>query len=259
MVRVNFSNEKGGVGKTTLSVTCAAGLASRGHRVLLVDTDAQGHATRAVGVPKYAGLYDLLVRDADWKDSLKAVVPAFWGVEPREGGAYAEGDYRLWVLGSNTETANIANSISEAWKLADRLDEVGELFDYVIIDTAPTPSLLHGVIHLASDYMVYPTQAEYFSLDGLLNSLTHRKKFAQLKDVPVGGIVPTMVRANTWEHKQMLRQVTKEYKDLMWPEVAESIVWAEASRAARAVFAYRPDHQAAAQALALVDRVEALK
>jgi chromosome partitioning protein len=258
MLCVNFSNEKGGVGKTTCSVTVAAGLASRGKRVLLIDSDAQGHATRAAGVPKYPGLYDLLVRDADWKDALKPILPAFWGAAPVETDKYAQADYRLWVLGSNVETANIANSISEAWKLADRLEEITDQFDYVIIDTAPTPSLLHGVIYLASDYLIYPTQAELLSLDGLLNSLTHRKSFANLRQVEIGGIVPVMVRPQTWEHTQMLRTLRKEYGELVWPEITESIVWAEASRAARAVFAYNPEHQAAGQAWGLVDRVEGL-
>ena len=50
-------NEKGGVGKTTVAVTASAGLAARGHRVLLLDADAQGHATRALGLRKYPGFY----------------------------------------------------------------------------------------------------------------------------------------------------------------------------------------------------------
>lgn len=255
---INVSNEKGGVGKTTVAVTIAGGLVCRGQRVLLVDTDAQGHATRAVGVPRYPGLYDLLVRDAGWQESLKPVFPSFWGVQPTDGDKYNAEDYRLFLLGSNAETMNIANSISDGWKLYDRLRELEGQFDYIIIDTAPTPSLLHSVIYLASDWLIYPTLAELLSLDGLINSLTHRKQFNQLRQVEIGGVVPMMVRANTWEHTQNLRTLRKQYGDLLWPEIAESIVWAEASRAARAVFAYRPEHQAAAQAWTLVDHVEQL-
>jgi len=263
---VNLSNEKGGCGKTTLAVTIAAGLAARGNRVLLVDSDAQGHATRSVGIAKYPGFYDLLVRDANWQDVLKPALPNFWGVQPAqaEGGAnaYPADDYRLWVLGSNVETANVANSISDAWKLYDRLQELADRFEYVVIDTAPTPSLLHGAIYLASDFLIYPTQAELLGLDGLVSSVAHHKNFSTMRAMKIGGIVPMMVRPQTWEHTQMLRSLRKQYnteqQELVWPEITESIVWAEASRAARAVFAYRPDHQAAEQALALVARVEAL-
>lgn len=259
MIRINFSNEKGGTGKTTGAVTVAAGLAQHGKRVLLVDSDAQGHATRSVGIPKYPGLYDLLVRDAGWADVLRPVLPGFWGEAKPDGAAqYPPEAMRLWVLGSNVETSNIANSISEAYKLADRLDEIEQQFDYVVIDTAPTPSLLHGVILLASDFLVFPTQPELLSLDGLNNSMNHRRQFSNLRDVTVAGILPTMVRAQTWEHTQMLRTLRKQFGDLVWPEISESIVWAEASRAAQAVFAYRPEHQATEQAWQLVAQVEGL-
>jgi chromosome partitioning protein len=256
------ANEKGGVGKTTGAVTVGAGLAARGRRVLLVDSDAQGHATRSVGIGKYPGFYDLLVRDANWQDVLKPVLPNFWGAQPTQtddgANAYPADEYRLWLLGSNVETANVANSISDVWKLFDRLQELADRFDYVVIDTAPTPSLLHGAIYLASDYLIYPTQAELLGLDGLVSSMAHHKNFSTMRPMQVGGIVPMMVRPQTWEHTQMLRSLRKQYGDLVWPEITESIVWAEASRAARAVFAYRPDHQAAEQAWELVNRVEAL-
>lgn len=259
MRTIQLANEKGGVGKTTLAVTIAGGLAQRGKRVLLVDTDAQGHATRAAGLAKFPGLYDLLVRDADWQDVIRPASPAFWGAVAVEGtDKFAQEDYRLWVLGSNQETVGVTNNINDAWKLATRLEDIAQRFDYAIIDTSPTPSLLHSMIFLASDFLVYPTQAELLSFDGLLSSLTHRRAYREFREVKIGGIVPTMIRAQTWEHAQMLRSLRKEYGDLVWPEISESIVWAEASRAARAVFAYRPDHQAAAQAWTLVDHVEAL-
>ena len=68
MKTITILNEKGGVGKTTLAITVAAGLAARGHRVLLLDSDAQGHATISLRLRKYPGLYDLMVR---WDDLLE--------------------------------------------------------------------------------------------------------------------------------------------------------------------------------------------
>ena len=107
MITLAILNEKGGVGKTTLAVTVAAGLAARGRRVLLIDADAQGHATRALGLAKYPGLYELLVREADYQDALRAVPSAKYG-------GIAGDASSLYVIGSNIETINIAASVSAA-------------------------------------------------------------------------------------------------------------------------------------------------
>ena len=65
---LTFLNEKGGVGKTTLTSTIGAGLAIMGYRVLLIDADPQGHLTISYGLKKHHSLYDLLVRDAEFND-----------------------------------------------------------------------------------------------------------------------------------------------------------------------------------------------
>ena len=63
MKTITLLNEKGGVGKTTLSTHLAAYLALRGKKVILVDADAQAHATVTLGIAKSSGFYDLMVRD----------------------------------------------------------------------------------------------------------------------------------------------------------------------------------------------------
>ena len=107
---ITLLNEKGGVGKTTLAVHMAMGLAARGAKVLLVDGDPQGHATIRCGLRKSAGLYDLLVRDAEWRNVVVQVKPEKFGMP---GEVLPTG--RVWMLPSNVETRNIANSISEAY------------------------------------------------------------------------------------------------------------------------------------------------
>ena len=74
---ISIASQKGGVGKTTLATHIAAGLAVKGHRVVLVDSDPQGHATVALGLPKEPGLYDLLVRDASFKPSRESLAVPF--------------------------------------------------------------------------------------------------------------------------------------------------------------------------------------
>ncbi|NWF71270.1 MAG: AAA family ATPase [Chloroflexi bacterium] len=113
MITFSLINEKGGIGKTTLATHIAAGLAIRGYRVLLIDADPQGHATFSFGLEKRGGLFDLLVRDAAFKDVLLAPPLTAFAPDPIRG--------RLFLLPSNVETRAIPNLIDDVTLLAKRL------------------------------------------------------------------------------------------------------------------------------------------
>ncbi|MAS37350.1 MAG: hypothetical protein CL610_25335 [Anaerolineaceae bacterium] len=252
---ITLLNEKGGVGKTTLATHIAAGLAIRGQRVVLIDSDPQGHATVVCGLPKEPGIYNLLVRDAPFNDTMRLVPPEQYQMpnEPLTG--------QLFVVPSNIESRNIANSISDAFAVSDRLEELKEFIDYVVIDTSPTPSLLHGSIYLATDYIIYPTKCEYLSFDGLVESIKHREAAQLNRDkwnlgpIEVMGIVPTMYRNQTIEHSENLKELRQQFGKLVWPPIHQRTIWAEAVTMRQPVFAIAPQTKAAAEALALVDRV----
>lgn len=248
---ITIGNEKGGVGKTTTCTTIAAGLAQRGHRVLLIDADAQGHATRALGLPKTPGLYDWLVRDAELNQVLITI--------PIERYGGTKGNETLFLIPSNVETRNIATSISDAYAVLDRLDMVQSIFDYVLIDTSPTPSLLHGAIYLATDYVIYPTLCEYWSFDGLSESMNRRDSTSEVHKAKVAGIIPFRVRANTLEHAENLDRLRKQFGPLVWDPIPESIIWAEATAFHVPIFVHAPDHSASQYAWRIVERVEQLE
>lgn len=249
MIVITIGNEKGGVGKTTTAVTLAAGLAQRGRRVLMIDADAQGHATRALGLQKEPALYNWLVRDADYNEVLRPVPP------DRYGGNEST---RFFVVASNVETRNIANSISDAYAVADSLEPLNDIFDYCFIDTSPTPSLLHGAIYLATDYMLYPTLCEFWSFDGLSESLNRRRAVEHVREVKVLGIIPFRVRLQTLEHSENLENLHERFGDLVWEPVPESIVWAEAAAFQLPVFVHAPEHSASRLAWQMVDRIESM-
>lgn len=250
MKTITILNEKGGVGKSTIAVTAAAGLAARGHRVLVVDADEQGHATLALGVKKYPGLYDWLVReDTEFRQVARAVAPEKYGAADKS---------RLFLVGSNVETRSIVHSIDDAFRLKARLEGITAVFDFCVIDTSPTPSLLHASIYAATDYIVFPTELEYLSFDGLAESMRRLQAIQKLHGtrIEVAGIVPNKYRANTLEHQENLAEIQRQFGALVWPPVPLSIVWPETTAYALPIFVHAPYHPAALAAWEIIDRIE---
>lgn len=258
MLVITLINEKGGVGKTTLATHVACGLAATGSRVVVIDGDPQGHATIRLGVRKAPALYDLLVRDGEWQQAVKPVSPERFGIP---GEKLPDG--KLWVVPSNVETRNIASSISDADALAMRLDELKSMVDIVIIDTSPTPSLLHGAFYTATDKIIYPTKLSFTSFDGLVESI-HRRMAADrarqerwgLPPIDVAGIVPMEYRASTSEQQRNLEQLKAQFGSLVWEPIPQRTIWTESESAALPVYALEPTGDAARDTWNLIDRLQ---
>lgn len=257
---ITLLNEKGGVGKTTLATHLAAGLAIKGYRIVLVDTDAQAHATIAFGLDKSPAFYDLIVRNAKFQDVLTVIpVDRF---APPEGTRKGKG--QLLLVPSNVESRSIAGNISDAFAVLRRFHQLRDVVDFVIFDTAPTPSLLHSSIYMATDGIVYPTKCEAWSFDGLKESLTHKESFQPLRakynlnPIKVLGIQPMMFRSKTVEHSENLRDLYEAFGKTVWKPVIQRTIWAEAAGAKRSVFSFAPDSAAARDAWEFVNRLEGI-
>lgn len=252
---ITLANEKGGVGKTTVAIHLAAGLAIRGQRVLLVDADAQGHATFGLGLKNEPGFYNLLVRDASWQDELRFIAPEIYE-SPRQSSRGV-----LAVLPSNSETQLISQVIRELDAVYLRLQELRDHFDVVIFDTSPSPSLLHGIIYYSSTGILYPTTCETYSLNGLLTTLRNRERFAEQREesrsAPLAmlGVVPTMYR-KTVEHDVNYDDLKRRYGDQVWEPIPMSITWPEATAKRRPLFSFAPKSDACADAWRLVESAE---
>lgn len=255
---ITLLNEKGGVAKTTLSVHAAAGLAIKGYKVLLIDADAQGHATIALGRKKEPGFYDLIVRNAPFDQVLRRVNPERYATH--EQAQRMTGD--LLLLPSNVETRSISQNISDAFAVLKRILQLRDAIDFVIFDTSPTPSLTHASIYMATDAIVMPTKLEAWSFDGLRESMAHKDQFQPIRQqynlgtIKLYGIVPTLYRRGTLEQETNLEVLRERFGDVVWDPIPMRTIWSEAATAKRTVFSLAPQSKTAADAWRFVNKME---
>jgi chromosome partitioning protein len=257
MQTITLLNEKGGVGKTTIARHIAAALALSGKKVLLVDADPQAHSTHQMRLKEYGGLYRLLVQGDEWETVLKNSTPpleAWAGKQPPLG--------TLYVLRGNVETRAIPGLVDDVRLLRERLDELSDFMDYAVIDTSPTPSLLQSMIYIASDALVYPTQAQSLSLDGLAKSVARmtslnktRREFG-MNSAQLVGVVPTMVR-NTTAHAHGLELIEQHFgSKAVLPSLSMSTVWQDSEYARETLYTYAPSHEATHQMIDVMAHIE---
>jgi len=152
-----FLNFKGGTGKTSLSTSYAYRLAERGYRVLVVDLDSQGHATRCLGEEGASfprTLYDVLVR----KVPLSQVV-----IETKMPG--------LNLVPSNLAMSTVDLALmplaGREFKLRNAMRDVEKDYDFVVMDAPPSFGLLNLNALMAAQDLITPVLADFLSYDGL--------------------------------------------------------------------------------------------
>jgi chromosome partitioning protein len=247
---ITFLNEKGGVGKTTLSTHLAVGLALRGKRVIFIDSDPQANATTAFGAKKRPAFYDLVVREAEWADVITST------------------NSDALLVSGNHETAKSVDLIEHTDLIYERIQELADDVDYVIFDTSPTPSMLNQLILLASQYLIIPTQCERFSAySGLPNAVknaerTRTKLMSQgIDGCAILGIVPNQFRSNLVDHRETLREIQHDYADTVWKPVPDTVLLKDAYALGEWAYDLKIQGEAQERVISLlwsmVDRIEA--
>ncbi len=178
---VSFSNQKGGVGKTTSCVNLASYVASSGYKVLLVDLDPQANATTSLGV------FD--------KNPHNSIYSALCGV-PITDCARKGDDFEFIPSAQDLAGATVElNDVKRReYVLSNVLHEIKDNYDFVFIDCPPSIGLLLINALTASDGVIVPLQCEFFALDGLnqlFNTVRLVKKHLN-PDIDIDGILLTM-------------------------------------------------------------------
>lgn len=252
---ISVTNRKGGVGKTTVSTHLAAGLATQGMKIALIDTDSQGHAGLPFGVAKEDGLYSLLIDRKPIDQVVRFIPPDKYSTadNPSKG--------ELWLIPSSEQTYKIPHALdqNDQFSMLRVLDQFGKAagLDAVIFDTTPSLSKLDGVIWLATDAFIYVSEVNRLSFDGLEGAVQQLIRYSDVRKEYLNrtttllGIVPNKVRARTRLHRNNIAALGNAYKGLIWSPIPLGVVWEEATndyKAPQLLYTFAPSSGEAAAA-----------
>ena len=207
---ISLANQKGGVGKTTTTVNLGTILAKKGKKVLLIDADPQGNATSGLGVEKEVeySTYDILVNDAKIQDAIQDTIIKNLKVCPAN----------MSLAGAEVE---LVSMMSREQRLKEKLDEVKDYFDYILIDCPPSLGLITLNAFTASNSVLIPVQCEYFALEGLgqlINTINLVKKHLN-KEIQIEGALLTMYDIRTNLSNQVVKEVKKYFENKVYRTV----------------------------------------
>ena len=252
MRRVVF-NQKGGVGKSTITSNLAAISANSGLKTLLIDLDPQGNASSGLSVPKTevsVGVADVLLGFREMPD---AVVPTC-----------VDG---LHLLPATRELIGLEIELVEAsrreYRLKRALSAHAAPYDFVIIDCPPSLNMLTINGLAAADGVLIPVQAEYYAMEGLselLRAMNQIQKGGLNRELRREGILLTMVDRRTRLCRDVVDQLREVFgTEVFQTEIPRNVRLGEAPSFGRPVHAYDPLCRGAISytnlALELLDRI----
>jgi len=203
-----FSNQKGGVGKTTSAVNVALSLAVTEVKTLLIDLDPQANAT--------TGLSELLT------ETNKNIYDVILGYENVEGCITKTSFSHLDILASTNDLVGaeieLVGIMAREYQLKNALKNIDGQYDIIIIDCPPSLGLLTINALTASNAIVIPIQCEYYALEGLgqlLNTVRLVQKHLN-QNLEITGILMTMYDGRLNLSKQVVEEVNSFFKEKLF-------------------------------------------
>ncbi len=230
-VCIAVTNQKGGVGKTTTTVSLGASLAARGLRVLIVDADPQANATSALGIRgrDEAGLYATLIEEDPLERSVEATsTPNLWLVPTTPALAGAE--------------IELVTVMAREFRMKRALESLRSQYDIILMDCPPSLGLLTVNALAAADEVIIPVQAEYFALEGL----GHLSKTVEMirrnlnPQLAIRGVLLTMYDSRTNLAREVEQEVRTHFPATFRTVIPRSVRLAEAPSHGEPITAYDP-------------------
>ena len=251
---IAVANQKGGVGKTTTTANLGAALALRGKRVLLVDLDPQGNLTSAFGLEK-----DIQQTVAESLLDRRVPLPVVAVVNGASHGTAHARDLSVVpaAVGLASAEAQLMNKLGRELRLRDQLLGVDDQYDYILIDTPPALGVLTINALVAATRVIIPTEARFFSLQGLQMLEESIEEILYLNPkLEVLGILLSKMDRRLKEERQVAEYLRQRWGARVFgTEVGTNSKILEAGSTGTSVFHYQGAERAVDTYLALADEV----
>ena len=208
---ISVSNQKGGVGKTTTSLSLAASLGVLEKKVLLIDADPQGNATSGIGINSddfNKSSYDVLLNQCEINDSL---------IKTKS--------LNLDIIPANIDLVAVEIELVDTNKrehmLTKMIDKIKKDYDFIIIDCPPSLGLITMNALTASNSVIIPIQCEYYALEGLGKLLNTIKGIQKVHNdnLEIEGILLTMFDSRLRLSNQVKDDVKKHFGDMVFSTI----------------------------------------
>ncbi len=206
-----IANQKGGVGKTTTAVNLSACLAASGVKTLLIDLDPQGNATSGIGLDKndleYT-LYDVLINEVPMANVIHETQVENLHIVPSD----------KHLSGAEVELVDLPR---REHRLRDTIGPIRDRYEYVIVDSPPSLSLLTVNGLAAGDSVLIPLQCEYYALEGLSELL---QTIILVRDNVNSALKLQGVLLTMFQRTNLSRQVIEDVRAHLGEKVYQTVI-----------------------------------
>ncbi len=240
---ISVLNQKGGVGKTTLTTNLAHGLALTGRKVLTIDLDPQAQLSASLGI---LGETENVIE----KSLLNGATLASITIKARDNLYIIPSSHNLSSLERHSD-----NSAASGLLLKNKLCDESDKYDIVLIDCPPSSGLLIMNAILTSNEIITPMTGDYLGLQGLAYLMRTLKKFETILE---HSIMQWVVLNRFHERRRISQEVKNNLKrhfpnKVLKTNISESVLLAECPGFGKTVFEYRPTSKSADEYRSLVD------